>query len=279
MSVKTAEYMKAYRARIKASKGSSSFRKNPVTQLVTGLNDKGTVMEKGSYTGTIKDATNISQLSDALINSGVAQLGAVVQLGDDKQFNFDLVKTNLSKMEEFAKEFPKAVGCVTAITYSDTKDAVAFYSPYGDTIALSSTYGLKDASTGFEEGGFHPKNNTWGDTLVHEYGHALAYAYAKVKYGTDRNWYDEKERKYNWTAHEAGRNPKELVKTAWDSVKKDYKADGITRRAQAVNKISGYANKNAHETVAEACADYYINGNNAQKLSVAIVKELKKVLG
>lgn len=52
--------------------------------------------------------------------------------------------------------------------------------------------------------------------------------------------------------------------------------DGDTKKAvEKTKEISGYANANPDETIAEALVDYYYNRNNAADLSKAIVNRLK----
>lgn len=104
-------------------------------------------------------------------------------------------------------------------------------------------------------GNFHPpRGNKSGTEAVtyHELGHALTDAIGK-KYGLG-----------------------DIDKAAATIVKNAYKKSGMKggNRALAA-KISGYAQKNYSECVAEAVADWYCNGNKASGASKLIMAELR----
>ena len=61
---------------------------------------------------------------------------------------------------------------------------------------------------------------------------------------------------------------KEVVSKAQSDVRKQ----GISASKKS---ISNYAAKDNHETIAESMVDYYLNGNNANPLSIAIYNRLK----
>lgn len=63
-------------------------------------------------------------------------------------------------------------------------------------------------------------------------------------------------------------------------VKKAYNRIGTNKTLRELREdISNYALKNRSETLSEAVADYYMNGNNASALSRQIMKVLKEELG
>ena len=127
---------------------------------------------------------------------------------------------------------------------------------YGDnTIYMAQKYiqnaNLTDAMKDAERSGFHPKlNGKTGAEMVaaHEIGHHLGEVAAR------QNGITEK-----------------------DVVARAAKTLGIKTENMA-GHISGYARSNYSETIAEACADVYCNGNNASKASRAIMAEVKSLL-
>lgn len=69
----------------------------------------------------------------------------------------------------------------------------------------------------------------------------------------------------------------DIDKTSNKIVKDAYKASGAKGGNKAwAGKISGYAQKNYAECVAEAVCDWYCNGNKASTTSKAIMAELRK---
>lgn len=72
-------------------------------------------------------------------------------------------------------------------------------------------------------------------------------------------------------AQRAGISEKDIVGRAAAKV-------GIKTENMA-GHISGYARTNYGETIAEASCDVYCNGTNASKASIAIMAEVKSILG
>lgn len=109
------------------------------------------------------------------------------------------------------------------------------------------TSAMKRAS----ESGFHPSigNKTGAEAVAsHEIGHRLGEV----------------------AAQKAGISEKQIVARAAAKV-------GIKTENMA-GHISKYARSNYSETIAEAHADVYCNGKNANRVSKAIVKEVKTIL-
>lgn len=127
---------------------------------------------------------------------------------------------------------------------------VAINSNYTNVDKMNRTY-----DNGVKEG-FHPsRGNKSGVEAVtyHEMGHALSDSIAK-KMGV-----------------------KDLDAASKKIVNDAYKANGGKGGTKAwAGKISGYAQKNYAECVAEAVCDWYCNGNKAKSASKAIMTELKK---
>lgn len=121
---------------------------------------------------------------------------------------------------------------------------------YTDVQKMNNVYDKAVAS------GYHPsRGNKTGVEAVtyHEMGHALTDHIAK-KMGV--NNLDESSKKIVNDAYKAS------------------KGKGGTKAW--AGKISGYAQQNFAECVAESVADWYCNGNKAKSQSKAIMAELKK---
>lgn len=100
--------------------------------------------------------------------------------------------------------------------------------------------------------GFHPANTSYKDILVHEVGHILDNIVGGQKYSDN------------------------FVK---DIAQKSFKEMGYENSQQineTVKELSKYATQNYKELWAEAFADYYCNGDNANPLSKALYKEFDK---
>lgn len=110
---------------------------------------------------------------------------------------------------------------------------------------------------------FHPKGTDAINSVSHELAHAVV----------DR------------IARNSVKNPDDFIsnyKSIKDSTEKsitDSAAKSLnSTHGNLVTHISGYALKNRGETIAEAVSDYVANRTNANRYSIAIVKELKRRL-
>ena len=143
---------------------------------------------------------------------------------------------------------------------ADKEHILGFYSADTKSVALNDNYTnvdkmnqVYDASV---SSGYHPSRGSLTGTeavALHELGHALTDHVAK-KMGL--NSLDQAARKLFMDA---------------------YKASGGRGKYKAwAGQISGYAQENYAESIAEAVADYYCNGQNAHRNSIAIMDQLKK---
>lgn len=129
------------------------------------------------------------------------------------------------------------------------RDALGAYG--NGTVYMNNKYvsnkNMTEAMKDAENSGFHPKIGAEAVT-AHELGHFLAdKAMAK-----------------------AGISEREIVGRASKTI-------GVKVNNMA-GLISGYARYNYAETIAEASADVFCNGNNASKASRAIMNEIKVIL-
>ena len=138
----------------------------------------------------------------------------------------------------------------STMAYYDSGGNLAVNEKYFDTATMDSAYDSCVAS------GFHPSrgNKTGMEAAVaHEMGHRLSDIAARNA-GMG-----------NWALDDVSNN---IIKAAAKSLGMSH---GNLR-----SSISGYAQYNNAECVAEAFSDVYCNGNRAKRASRAVVAELKK---
>ena len=170
----------------------------------------------------------------------------------------DSINQSVKDMNE---DFPGLMDFVSEVDTAtlggrDKTETLGFYG--NGRVALNSNYTNVDKmNTVYDkavESGFHPsrgdKNGTQA-VAYHEMGHALS-DYIGSKNGMDID---------------------QASKTIVERAYKATKGKGGTKAW--AGKISGYAQQNYAECVAEAVCDYYCNGNKASSASKAIIKEMK----
>jgi len=131
-----------------------------------------------------------------------------------------------------------------AMAYYDTNGNIAMNDSYMNTAAMNAAYDSGAKS------GFHPsRGNKSGveATASHEYGHALA---------------DKVSQKLGYKDIESG--SRSIVERA-------RKKTGQRKNMDFAKRISGYAQYNFAECVAEAVSDWYCNGSRAKKESRAVM--------
>lgn len=152
--------------------------------------------------------------------------------------------------DSMEREYGNTISRAVLATADLGKDALGACD--GTTVYMSKRYvsnvkGMTDAMKIAEEQGFHPKLN----------GKSGAEAV---------------------TAHELGHYLVEQTKTSARTIVYNAgKSIGVKGNKMA-SGISGYARYNYDETIAEAVADVYCNGSKASRNSIAITKEIKRLL-
>ncbi len=182
--------------------------------------------------------------------------------------NADYVDAINSGARAVQEDFPDLMDSVEHVNTAtlggaDASSVLGFYSRSEKTVALNQRYSDVDVmNTTYDQSvasGFHPSrgNKTGTEAVaIHEMGHAL----------TDH------------LAQKTGaRDLDELSKTVVDRAYAATGGRGARATKAWAGKISGYAKTNYAETVAEAVADFYCNGEKAHANSKAIVAELKKL--
>ena len=174
----------------------------------------------------------------------------------------DAINTSVRQMED---DFPGLMQTVTSVNAAELGGAdklhtLGFYSPDDKTVSLNDNFTNIDKMNHVYDqsvkSGFHPsRGNKTGTEAVtyHEMGHALTDHVGK-KMGA--------------------RDIDDAAKRIVDNAYKANRGRGGTKKW--AGGISGYAQHDNAECVAEAVADWYCNGNKASERSKAIINELRK---
>ena len=170
-------------------------------------------------------------------------MNAVKSVADDYGVNlYDMRIATLDKKSQ------------STMAYYDNSGNLAVNENYFNSKKMNDAY---DASV---KSGFHPsRGNKTGLEAVsaHELGHALS---------------EEVGRKLGYGDWQLDKASNKIIAEA--------KKQGGFKSVGAIRKgISGYAQKNNAEAIAEAFADVYCNGNKAKKASKAVVDVLNSYFG
>lgn len=187
-----------------------------------------------------------------------------------KELNFDLVKDAMRGIESVAQEYPDIFDSITQVTtenegvMSCDREGITFNPQYfkGDRDGLLATWKEQVAS------GFWPKNSSPASTGAHEAGHAV-----ELRLIAGNSLYQ-----YNFERILAWNNcseAKEIVSLACKNAKKSPYGKG-KKNNELLSGISRYSNYTASEAMAEAFADVFANGENANPLSIEIKRIVKE---
>ena len=194
----------------------------------------------GDLLGKSSSPQNVSDIKDMLSQRGKYQTEVDEVMAVSQRLN------NLYGDEGVIRQFQTAK-MSGAYAYYDSTGNIAVNQRYMNSAAMNKSF---DAGVKI---GFHPsRGNKSGleATAAHEFGHAL----------TDK------------AAQKMG--AKSLEKAARKIVERARVKTGHKTNLDMAKKISGYAEYNFAECVAEAFGDWYCNGTKAKKESRAIVSVL-----
>ncbi len=212
---------------------------------------------------SVEDVQDFAGLSDYMQRKYGITIDKSVE-----SLDFESIKEGTLGIEKVMNEFPQAGNSFKKI--STSKNGV-MCAGYDGTINFNPSYyaDRKKAVFASQSTGFHPKGNNVISTGSHEAGHILEKALI------DKNTGGDIMGKIAWRDCTYA---KAVVSDACKAAKKTPAGKG-KRNRELIGDISGYAKTNSSETVAEAVADYIINGENASILSRMIWEILKKELG
>lgn len=177
----------------------------------------------------------------------------------------DAINEGARKIQnDFPDLMDKTVNAINAAELGDADKytTLGFYSPSEKSVSLNTNFTDIDKMNAVYDSsvssGYHPSRGNLSGTeavALHELGHALTDHVAQ-KMGAA-------------SLDDAARR---IFNAAYRATK------GRGKFKEWAGNISGYAQENYAETVAEAVADYYCNGSNAHPYSIAIMNELKKYI-
>ena len=181
-----------------------------------------------------------------------------------KSLDFDTVKKPITGIESVISDFPEVKDKFSKLVTSKSGimscglDGEITYNPSYFKIGNN----IDDVIKKQVSSGWWPKNSSLESIGFHETAHALESVLIDLN----------KSYEYEWqriTAWNRCTEAKAIVSQACKNIKKTAYGKG-KKNAQLINSISGYASKNASETMAEAFADVYANKANANPLSIEI---------
>lgn len=215
------------------------------------------------------------------------------------------IKSIDNTLNQIFKMFPSAKGYMTNLTLMNPNSEdnfIASFEPISkfananlnislfplvikSSMLLNSNYYLdndnfQEVVRSSEAAGWFVKNANKDSIIVHEMGHYLSFVALLKKYNIESLIYIKKEdlsklMELNKEL-ETENFSKDLVNTAYNNYIKNNEFISLLEFQSAISQYS--ASGVYDETIAEAFHDYYLNGNNATKESLAIIKVLKEWL-
>lgn len=245
-------------------------------------NRGGTKTGAGAGTGagsgkinSVADATNLQELADFMNDKHNVKL----DIGSLSNIPLENVKMAAEAIVQLRDEFPGAADYFHELIGDDSSANAFAYAKYNGTIAINpkkyvtvqeinSRY---DANVG---SGFHPAGTKAFHIVTHEGGHIMERALID-KFINEPGILGAFAKAEAWNRHSVA---SKVISEAARGAKKLPGGKG-KKNAQLISEVSGYANKNRSETLAECVADYVANGKNAKPLSIATWSILKRELG
>lgn len=180
--------------------------------------------------------------------------------------NLNVVRQPLSGFEVMAKNFPELVDNMTLIRTSSSSGVMACT---GEQITFNPSYfsdatKLADACKKYGNSGWWVKGATAESIGVHESAHGVEWMLCKLNPSYTYDW--ERVMAYNKCTE-----AQTIVGQACKNIKKTLYGKGKSNE-WLKEQISRYAKDSPSETMAEAFADVYANGANANPLSLEIEK-------
>ena len=224
------------------------------------------------FDGSITSATNFDELQTALEQ----RLGKVTIDEELKEYaNFEIVKKGMEAVDKMVEMFPILEGQdldMRLIPTSVDKGGVINKMRWDGTIWFSKKYYdkenpmLLDAIKEFD-GKSHPKNFSPEQCISHELGHYISALYLKKM----NPYFNSLQMEVNYGVV--------TYRDLWVGVYKQMGKNGYTGSIISMFKnISKYATRTWEEGGAEAIADVFSNGDNANEASKLFVDALQQEL-
>ena len=196
-----------------------------------------------------------------------------------ERVDFDLARTLSGAVERMMNEFPGLRGQVQALEGGLRGMGVYAGARMDGTIELNPGRMKSGAAVERDyaldvERGFHPAGTDTGNIAVHEMGHQIEAALIRTRFpGQGRE--AQRAQAEAWRQSTVARD---LVAQALDQLEPGWRQNP-RKAAGHIQGISGYAGRDASETLAEAISDAYSNGRRARPLSRALWQIAKEALG
>lgn len=190
-----------------------------------------------------------------------------IQLDDSiGKLNIDTVKGAISGVETIIKDYPD----VGTFLKSGITSSSGVMSCTGSKLSFNPDYfsdntKLRETCVNMSNRGFWVTNASPTSIGVHEAAHGVEWALIQA----NRNYITEGQRVSAWNNCTEATT---IVRAACDNLRRTPYGAGKSS-TELVRSISAYAMENDSETMAEAFADVYANGENAKPLS----KEIKRL--
>lgn len=188
-----------------------------------------------------------------------------------KNLDFATVQHSLTGAEAVLSEFPELADTLEVITTS--KSGVMSCS--GKKITFNPMYfqtqgKLSGDCERMSKSRWWVANASPASIGAHEIAHAIEWMMIRMNSAYEYDW----QRVDVWNKCTEA---KKLVSQACKNIKKTAYGKG-KKNAELISSVSRYAQETASETMAEAFADVYANGENANPLSVEIKRLTKEML-
>ena len=242
-----------------------------------GLDKADTFEEyKKQYLKAVQQQTKAASIADVKDFSALdkyLQSQYNISVDDSvKSLDFETVKNALTGVESVISEFPKLADTITEIKTS--KSGVMSCS--GSKITFnphyfSSSTKLVEDCKRMSESRFWIPNASPASIGAHESAHAIEWMMLQMNSGAYQ---------YDWQRIDAWNKcteAKKLVSQACKNIKKTPYGKG-KKNAELIGGISQYGQETASETMAEAFADVYANGEKANPLSIEIKRLTAEVV-
>lgn len=193
-----------------------------------------------------------------------------------EKLNFNTVRSSLEGVESVIDEIPDVGKSLNKMVI----DKSGVMSCTGEEISFNPKY-FSDSETleklckKYSDSGFWVKNVSPASIGVHETAHGIEWLMIEIS----NNYFHDFEKIEAWNKCTEA---KAIVSQACKNIKKTAYGKG-KKNDELINAISRYAGSSRSETMAEAFADVYANGENANPLSIEIKKltleKIKKYKG
>ena len=219
----------------------------------------------------ISKAKDFNELKDYIKN----KYDVTIDKGIEK-LNFNTVRSSLEGVESVIDEIPDVGKSLNKMivdksgVMSCTGEEIAFNPKY-----FSDSETLEKLCKKYSDNGFWIKNVSPASIGAHETAHGVEWLMIEIS----DNYFHNFEKIEAWNKCTEA---KAIVSQACKNIKKTAYGKG-KKNDELINAISRYAGTSKSETMAEAFADVYANGENANPLSIEIKKltleKIKKYKG